>query len=432
MPGMSRIQEVVGIVGLGYVGLPLAVALSSTCLEVIGFDISDRRIRELAAGFDVTQEIRQAGLSGSKVRFTGDPHELKACSAVIVCVPTPVDEFCNPDLEPLLSATRLVGAHLRAGAVVIFESTFYPGLTEETLRPLLGATSGLTPGTGFTVAYSPERMNPGDTEHTLQRIVKVVSGEDAPTLERVAAIYGSVVEAGIHRAPSIKVAEAAKVIENTQRDLNIALMNELALIFDRLDIRTSDVLEAACTKWNFLPFRPGLVGGHCIGVDPYYLTTKAKAVGYHPQVILAGRKINDEMGEMIGRKTVKLLAQAGKLLKGARVGILGLTFKENVSDIRNSKVPDIVRELEGYGIDCLIHDPKVPCETAAKEYGITLVEEAELGKLDAIVMAVRHQQYLDWGPRRLESMLVTPGVFVDVKSAYRPSDFCAAVRYWSL
>ncbi len=325
-----------------------------------------------------------------------------------------------------------MGKVLSKGAIVAYESTVYPGVTEDICRPILAAESGLEPGVDFHVAYSPERINPGDKEHTIDKIVKVVAAEDDASLKRSVAVYGSIVTAGIHQAPSIKVAEAAKVIENTQRDLNIALMNELALIFERLGIRTRDVLEAAGTKWNFLPFRPGLVGGHCIGVDPYYLTTKAQSVGYHPEVILAGRRINDNMGAHIARTLVKSMVNNGFQVRGAKVGVLGLTFKENVPDLRNSRVPDIIRELKEFGVECLVHDPMVTSEFAEEEYGIELHELKELHNLDALVLAVSHQQYVAMGAKQLSSMLKKQGVFVDVKSVFRPSDFGSEVSYWSL
>jgi UDP-N-acetyl-D-galactosamine dehydrogenase len=337
-----------------------------------------------------------------------------------------------PDLTPVERASETVGRALSRGAVVVFESTVYPGVTEEVCGPILERVSGLKRGTDFTLGYSPERINPGDKEHTIEKITKVVSGEDADTLERVAAAYGAIVEAGVHRAPSIKVAEAAKVIENTQRDLNIALMNELAIIFDRIGIRTSDVLEAAATKWNFLRFKPGLVGGHCIGVDPYYLTMKAQQLGYQPEVILAGRRINSNMGAYIAARLVKLLIESDVTVKSARVGVLGLTFKEDCSDIRNSKVVDVVRELRSFGIRALVHDPLANAAEAAREYDIKLAPLEEMQKLDALILAVSHAWYLDRGGSRLLAMVKDGGIFVDVKSALPSRAAGERVRYWSL
>jgi UDP-N-acetyl-D-galactosamine dehydrogenase len=356
---------------------------------------------------------------------------MAGCTFFIVAVPTPLDGERQPDLGPLLSATRTVASVLPRGAVVVFESTVYPGVTEEICGPVLAEASGLVQSQDFKLGYSPERINPGDKLHTFERIVKVVSGEDDATLERVARTYEAVVDAGVHRASSIKVAEAAKVIENTQRDVNIALMNELALIFDRLGIRTHDVLEAAGTKWNFLKFTPGLVGGHCIGVDPYYLTAKAESLGYHPEVILSGRRINDDMGRYIAEKTVKLLRRQDHAIKGARVGVLGLAFKENVPDLRNSRVPDIVAELAEYGIEALIHDPLASAEEAREEYGIVLDPFDALSDLDAVILAVPHHDYLD----RLDTILARlrrGGIVIDVKSCISAADLRDDLLYWSL
>ena len=348
-----------------------------------------------------------------------------------VAVPTPIDSDRRPDLGPLLSATRLVANALAPGAVVVYESTVYPGVTEERCGPLLAETSGLRQSRDFKLGYSPERINPGDKLHTFEKVIKVVSGEDEETLERVARVYESVVDAGVHRASSIKVAEAAKVIENTQRDLNIALMNELAMIFDRMDIRTQDVLDAAGTKWNFLEFTPGLVGGHCIGVDPYYITAKAEALGYHPEVILAGRRINDNMGRHVAQRTIKLLREQDHAIKGARIGVVGLTFKENVPDLRNSRVPDIIDELRDYGIDPIVHDPMASAEEALREYGIELRPFDALTDLDGLIFAVSHQQSLDQLDRLLNGVR-EGGLFVDVKSLIRPEALRSDLRYWSL
>ena len=336
-----------------------------------------------------------------------------------------------PDLTPVVRASETVGKHLKKGDVVVYESTVYPGVTEDICGPVLTKVSGLS-RTDFKLGYSPERINPGDKEHTLERIVKVVSGEDDLTLERVASIYGAIIEAGVHRAPSIKVAEAAKVIENTQRDINIALMNELALIFDRIGVRTADVLAAAGTKWNFLKFRPGLVGGHCIGVDPYYLTTMAQRTGYHSEVILAGRRINDNMGRYVAQRTVKQLVNSNIPVKGARVGVLGLTFKEDVNDIRNSKVPTIVHELREFGVQTLIHDPHANAAETRHEYGLELNQLEEFRALDGLVLAVSHKEYLEMGLEKMVACLRDGGVFMDVKSAFEPSKVGNRVRYWSL
>jgi len=420
------------VVGLGYVGLPVALAFARHFAPVVGFDISSERIAELKRGADRTGEVAADALAASSLRLTDDPAALGEASFFIVAVPTPIDAQRRPDLRALESACGVIGPALRPGAVVVFESTVYPGLTREICGPALAAASGLKAGIDFKLGYSPERINPGDRTHRLENIVKVVAGEDAATLERVAAAYGVVVPAGIHRAPSIEVAEAAKVLENTQRDINIALMNELALILDRLGLRSADVLAAAATKWNFLRFTPGLVGGHCIGVDPYYLTTKAESVGYVPQVILAGRRINDSMGTLLAQRLVKLMTAAERPVRGAKVGILGLAFKENVPDLRNSRVPDIVAELRGFGIEALVHDPLIDPAEARREYGIELAAEIALTRLDALVIAVPHRAFLDRPIARYLEALVPGGVVVDVKSALNPSAVPAGVMYWSL
>ena len=424
-------QRRIAVVGLGYVGLPVALAFARRFPGAIGFDIDERRVRDLSEGLDVTGETPPEDLRATELRLTADPAELAEADFYVVAVPTPIDANKRPDLGAVLGASRTIGSVLAEGDIVVFESTVYPGVTEEVCGPALAEASGLTQGQDFKLGYSPERINPGDREHTLERIVKVVSGEDAETAEVVAQVYAAVVDAGVHRAPSIKVAEAAKVIENTQRDLNIALMNEFALIFDRLGIRTSDVLEAAGTKWNFLPFTPGLVGGHCIGVDPYYLTTKAQELGYDPEVILAGRRINDEMGPVVARKLVKLLAQHGSRISGARVGVLGLTFKPNVSDLRNSKVPSIVEELASFGVAPLVHDPMADAEEAQRHYDLRLAADAELTGLDALVLAVPHASYLDEGTAALVARVREGGVVVDVMSALDPEDI-GERHYWSV
>jgi UDP-N-acetyl-D-glucosamine/UDP-N-acetyl-D-galactosamine dehydrogenase len=425
-------KEKIAVIGLGYVGLPVALAFARKFPGTVGFDIHAEKVNELLAGYDRNHEQPAASLQSTSLEMTSDPENLKGCTFFVVAVPTPVDRNNVPDLSPVERATVTVGKVLSKGAVVVYESTVYPGVTEEVCGPILERTSGLKRGQDFFLGYSPERINPGDKEHTLEKIVKVVSGEDSATLERVAAAYGAIVDAGVHRAPSIKAAEAAKVIENTQRDLNIALMNELAIIFDRMGIRTADVLAAASTKWNFLPFRPGLVGGHCIGVDPYYLTTKAQQLGYQPEVILAGRRINNNMGAFVGQRLVKLLIDADITVKKARVAVLGLTFKEDCNDIRNSKVPDILRELSQFGIEAQVHDPVADPKEALREYGVTLTAIEELTELDAVVLAVAHKWYLAPGRPSLFSMVRDRGVLVDVKSVLDPARAGGRIRYWSL
>ena len=424
-------SERVAVVGLGYVGLPVALAFARKFENTVGFDISHARVSALAANDDWTGEVTRSELQSSSLKLSSDPADLRGCTFFVVAVPTPIDSDRRPDLGPLLAATRVVGTALAPGGVVVYESTVYPGVTEEQCGPLLAETSGLRQSRDFKLGYSPERINPGDKLHTFEKIVKVVSGEDAETLSRVARAYEAVVDAGVHRASSIKVAEAAKVIENTQRDLNIALMNELALIFDRMGIRTKDVLDAAGTKWNFLRFTPGLVGGHCIGVDPYYLTAKAEALGYHPEVILAGRRINDDMGRYVAQRTIKLLREQDRAIKGARIGVIGLTFKENVPDLRNSRVPDIIRELREYGIDPIVHDPMATGEEARREYGIELRPFDALSELDGVILAVPHQQSLDQLDRIVASVR-KGGLFIDVKSLISADDLRSDLRYWSL
>lgn len=427
-------KSAVAVVGLGYVGLPLAVAFSKH-FEVIGFDISRGRIEELATGFDRTREVALEDLASSKVNYTNDPVELRRAGIIIVAVPTPIDSHHNPDLKPVISATTCVGRNLGKGSVVVYESTVYPGVTEDICVPILERESGLTFGRDFTVGYSPERINPGDKQHTLRTITKIVSGSDTYTTELLAKLYGSVVEAGIARASSIKVAEAAKVIENTQRDLNIALMNELAIIFGHLGIDTLEVLEAAGTKWNFLPFRPGLVGGHCIGVDPYYLTFKAEEIGYHPQVILAGRRINDGMGKHVAEQAVKLMIRTDSRVHRARVGILGLTFKENVPDLRNTRVIDIVKELEEYGVEVLVHDPLVDPEEAFHEYRLKLSARDELERLDAVIHAVAHDEFKALSLEQMKAWYKRPEepILLDVKGVWSPARAReAGYAYWRL
>ncbi len=424
----------VGVVGLGYVGLPLAVSMSHT-FKVVGFDVNRARTDELREGRDSTGEVASADLARAEVRYTTDPEALKECGVVIVAVPTPIDGNRNPDLAPLVGASTLVGDHLQKGAVVVYESTVYPGLTEEVCLPILEERSGFAAGRDFWIGYSPERINPGDKVHTFENIVKVAAGQTPEATDLLADLYGSVVRAGVHKASSIKVAEAAKVIENTQRDLNIALMNELALIFEKIGLDTQEVLEAAGTKWNFLPFRPGLVGGHCIGVDPYYLTTKAQAVGYTPQVILAGRRINDAMAKHVAERTVKRLIESDRLVRGARVGLLGLTFKENVPDLRNTKIVDIVRELEEYHITVLVHDPLASPQEAAEEYGIELAAAEDLRELDALIVAAPHDAFSGLAAEELATWFKpgSPGVVMDVKGALDRGEMIShGFLYWRL
>ncbi|MGE5466070.1 MAG: nucleotide sugar dehydrogenase [Ignavibacteria bacterium] len=406
----------VAVVGLGYVGLPLAVEFGKR-FKTIGYDLSAAKVAAYREFKDPTGEVSDEELqAAAMLECTTDPSRIAAADFIVVAVPTPVDEAHKPDFSPLVASSMTVGRHMKRGAVVVYESTVYPGATEEVCIPVLEAESGMKWKQDFNVGYSPERINPGDKEHTLTRILKVVSGDCPETLERVAALYESVIAAGVHRASSIKVAEAAKVIENTQRDLNIALMNELALIFDRLGIDTTEVLQAAGTKWNFLKFKPGLVGGHCIGVDPYYLTHKAEMLGYHPQVILAGRRINDGMGKFVAEKTVKLMIQAGVSIKGARVIVLGLTFKEDCPDLRNSRVPDIIRELESYGMEVQVHDPLADAAEALHEYGVGLTSWDDLPRAEAVVLAVAHRAYREMPGASIRSRIVPNGVAVDVKS----------------
>ena len=405
----------ISVVGLGYVGLPVAVAFGRRS-HVIGFDIDTRRIEELRRCTDRTHEIAPDELAQTDVRFTSDAAELCAADLHIVAAPTPIDRTRKPDLRALLAAAHTVGRHLESGDIVVFESTVYPGVTEEECVPVLEDASGLACGTHFTVGYSPERINPGDREHTFARIPKIVAGQDEATLDVVARVYESVVTAGVHRAATIRVAEAAKVIENTQRDLNIALMNELALIFARMGIDTRDVLAAAGTKWNFLPFTPGLVGGHCIGVDPYYLAHKAAMLGYQPEVILAGRRVNDAMGTYVAGQAVKSLVRRGLGANGAVVTILGITFKENVPDLRNTRVVDIVRELEDYGLTVQIHDPCADPEEALREFGIEIVATELLRPADAVILAVPHATFVQRGWPCVTALLRgARGIVIDVK-----------------
>lgn len=423
----------IAVVGLGYVGLPLAVCLSKY-FDVFGYDFKSKRIKELEAGYDRTLEVSEKVLSEAEIYFTSNPKSLSKCKLIIVAVPTPIDTHHIPDLDPLRRASITVGENLTKGSCVVYESTVYPGVTEDVCLPILTNESGLEYGLDFTIGYSPERINPGDKIHTLENIVKIVSGSDDNTRSLLSHVYGKIVQAGIHCASSIKVAEAAKVIENTQRDLNIALMNELAMIFDKLGLDTLEVLEAAGTKWNFLPFHPGLVGGHCIGVDPYYLTFKAESLGYHPEMILAGRRINDGMGKYIAERTVKILIGAGKQVRGAKIAVLGITFKEDVPDLRNTKVVDIIKELEDYGIEIFVHDPLADANEAKIHYGIALQNIEELVGVDAIILAVIHTYYKEAGLLNI-SRLCSNGIplIVDVKGAFSAEEAKKAnIDYWRL
>jgi UDP-N-acetyl-D-galactosamine dehydrogenase len=417
----------IAVVGLGYVGLPLAVEFGKK-YETVGLDLSESKIESYRRFTDPTGEISSEELRAAvNLRVTTDPALLAQADIIIVAVPTPVDIANQPDFSPLLSSSETVGRHMKRGAIVVYESTVYPGATEEICIPVLEGESGLKWKRDFHVGYSPERVNPGDKERTITKITKVVSGDDAETLEKVAGLYASVILAGVHKASSIRVAEASKVIENTQRDLNIALMNELAIIFEKMGIDTLEVLQAAGTKWNFLPFRPGLVGGHCIGVDPYYLTHKAEMLGYHPQVILAGRRINDGIASYVAKQTVKQMIHAGSMVKGAKVVVLGLTFKENCSDLRNSKVANVVRELEAFGCDVVVHDPIASPAEAAHEYGIELTSWDDLPKqADAVVAAVMHLEYMDRTLASVLALLKKNAVFIDIKSAFDPDAIRAA------
>jgi len=428
-------DKVVAVVGLGYVGLPLALAFGRV-MPTIGFEISAEKVDAYRKGYDPTGEMDDSLFVRAKqLSYTTDAADLSLADFIVVAVPTPVDDAHAPDLTPVIKASETAGRNLKKGVIVIFESTVYPGVTEDICVPILERESGLKCGdNGFKVGYSPERVNPGDKVNTLETIVKVVSGQGAETLDKVAALYEQVIEAGVHRAATIKVAEAAKVIENTQRDLNVALINELAIIFDKIDIDTLDVLEAAGSKWNFLPFRPGLVGGHCIGVDPYYLTHKAEILGYHPQVILAGRRINDGMSAYIAQQTVKQMIQSGACIMGSKVIVLGLTFKEDCPDLRNSKVADVVAELEEYGCIVSVHDPLAKAEDANHEYGIDLVGWSDLpADADAVVLAVGHSEYLDKPVDELLSSLKPSGVVIDVKSTLNRKDIAeAGYTLWRL
>ena len=426
-------MSVIAVIGLGYVGLPLVIEFGKLG-PTIGFDIVESKVARCAAGSDPSREIDDAEMAlAVHAEFTSDGARLREADFILVAVPTPVDSAHIPDFGPLVLASETIGRNLKRGALVVYESTVYPGATEEVCIPALERSSGLRWKRDFFVGYSPERINPGDREHMLTNVVKVVSGDTPETLDKVARLYEQVVRPGVHRCSSIKAAEACKVIENTQRDLNIALMNELAILFDKIGIDTSEVLEAAGTKWNFLRFKPGLVGGHCIGVDPYYLTHKAEMVGYHPQVILAGRRINDGMGKYVAEQTVKQMIAAGSQVRGAKVNVLGLTFKEDCADLRNSKVIDIIEELRSYGVEVFVHDPHGDPEEAESEYQVQLTSWERLPRADAIIAAVAHRHYMQLGLDPIITKVVPGGCFIDVKSGFDPVALGAAgLRVWRL
>ena len=411
-------MSVVAVIGLGYVGLPLVVEFGKH-FRTIGFDIAVSKVESCLRGVDPSRELSDDEMSHSPhAVYTADPSMLAEADIIVVAVPTPVDNAHIPDFRPLIGSSTSAGRHMKKGAIVVYESTVYPGATEEVCIPVLERESGLKWKQDFFVGYSPERINPGDKEHTLTKILKIVSGDTPETLDKVAKLYETIIIPGVHRASSIKTAEAAKVIENTQRDLNIALMNELSIIFDKLNIDTSEVLAAAGTKWNFLKFKPGLVGGHCIGVDPYYLTHKADMLGYNPQVILAGRRINDGMGKFIAEQTIKRMIASGSYIKGAKVNVLGLTFKENCGDLRNSKVIDIINELRTYGVEIFVTDPQAESEHAMEEYGVPLLPWADMPQADAIVAAVAHDEFAALSMADFAEKLVPGGAFIDVKAAF--------------
>lgn len=431
---MLNRKKDIAVIGLGYVGLPLAVELAKK-YKVVGFDTNNNKLEKYRSGIDITEEIGNKALNSSTCEFSNDETKIKGSNFVIIAVPTPINADKTPDLSPIIGASKTVGRNLQKNSIVVYESTVYPGTTEEVCIPILEEESGLQFGVDFTVGYSPERINPGDKIHTLTKIVKIVSGSDDETLEQVASVYDSIIEAGVFRAESIKVAEAAKVIENSQRDINIAFMNELSMVFNMMEIDTKSVLEAAGTKWNFLNFRPGLVGGHCIGVDPYYFTYKAQELGYHSQIILAGRKINDDMGKHVANNTIKQMIKAEKYIKGSKVAILGMTFKENCADVRNTKIIDIVRELEDYGINVQVYDPIANELDVKNEYNISIIKKEELRNLDAIVLAVAHDEFKD--PNfitELKNMYIgEKNVLVDVKGLFNKKEMLSnGYFYWSL
>lgn len=427
-------EEKIAVVGLGYVGLPLAVELAKK-YDVIGFDINREKLDTYRSGIDVTNEVGNEAIQQTTMTFTDNETMLQQTKFIIVSVPTPINTDKTPNLTPIIKASEMIGRNMSKGSIVVYESTVYPGTTEEVCLPILEKESGLKIGEEFKLGYSPERINPGDKVNTLTKIVKVVSGSDDEALNEISQLYGSIIEAGIHEAESIKVAEAAKVIENSQRDINIAFMNELSMVFNKMNINTKAVLEAASTKWNFLKFTPGLVGGHCIGVDPYYFTYKAEQLGYHSQIILAGRKINDNMGKHVASNIIKTMIRAKIDINQARIGVLGLTFKENVADVRNTKVIDIIKELDDYGVDVFVHDPYADPEEVQREYDLTLMDESEVTNLDCIVLAVPHDAYmLRYTLDSLKTLYRTnTRVLVDIKSVFdqRESEE-AGYYYWSL
>lgn len=425
-------NRIISVLGLGYVGLPVAVNFGFK-QKVYGFDINQKRIEELKNNFDRTEEVTEEELKKTDVLFTSNIDDLKAANFHIIAVPTPIDVSKNPDLTPMIKASETVAKVLKKGDIVVYESTVYPGVCEEVCLPILEKLSGLKSLKDFTIGYSPERINPGDKEHSFTKLKKVVSGQDEETLEIVSSVYKSVVEAGVHEASNIKTAEAAKVIENIQRDVNIALMNELALLFDQLNIDTHEVIDAASTKWNFIPFRPGLVGGHCIGVDPYYLTFKAQQIGFHPQVILSGRKVNDSVGKFIAEKTIKNLIKANKNVNGANINIMGVTFKENCPDIRNSRVIDIINELKEYNANVRVYDPYASKEEVKEEFGFELSSFDDLKDADAMVFAVAHEKFKELGVEGTCELLNDDAVLVDVKRLFTQESFVdKTVQYWRL
>lgn len=422
----------IAVIGLGYVGLPVAVAFGKK-FEVIGYDINKHRIETLRQGIDYTNEVESKDLELTDIHYTSDSSDLKESDFIIVSVPTPINEHNQPNLSPLLKASETVGKSLQKGDIIVYESTVYPGVTEDECVPVLEKYSGLKAGVDFFVGYSPERINPGDKERTFTKITKVVSGQTEEALNIIADVYGSVVEAGVYKANSIRVAEAAKVIENTQRDVNIALMNELAVIFNKLGIDTTEVLEAAGTKWNFLKFSPGLVGGHCIGVDPYYLTHKAQAIGHNPEMILAGRRMNDSIGQYVATALVKKLIKSNLPVQGTRVTVLGLTFKENVPDLRNSKVIDVIRELQEYGVEVQVTDAQADSTEAVREYGVELIPNDKLLPADAVVFAVPHNTYVEEGWSQFDRLLKHgKGIVMDIKSVLDKSSKPEKIDLWRL
>lgn len=425
-------EENVSVIGLGYVGFPLLIELAKV-YNTIGFDINEEKINMYKKGIDVTNEVGNELTKKTKASFTSDERELQKCKFHIVAVPTPINSDKTPNLTPIVEASKTIARNLTKGSIVVYESTVYPGTTEEICIPILEENSGLIFGKDFTVGYSPERINPGDKVNTLTKIVKVVSGSDEKTLDTISKVYNEIIEAGIHQAPTIKVAEAAKVIENAQRDINIAFMNELSMVFNKMNIDTQDVLKAAGTKWNFLKFTPGLVGGHCIGVDPYYFTYKAEQLGYHSQIILAGRKINDEMGRYVASNVIKQIIKSGQLVNGARVAIFGITFKENVGDVRNTKVIDIIEELQDYGVEILVYDPIANKDEVREEFAIDLVEEESLHNLNAVVLAVPHKVLEMKTINYFNSKFIDKKVLIDVKGALNRKEFeDNGYVYWRL